>query len=112
MTFNEVLYRPSFKSISGRRSALRADRRPVHRLDPFILNDIDMKCFVDILMIRIVRSPHGKTTLWTASQGKNRPHVLPGDHAGTPGNGEEGEMFHFLSSREITLRWPYMPALR
>ena len=96
MTFNEVLYRPVFKSIIGRRSALRADRRPVHRLDTFFPNDIAMKCFVDILMIRIVRSPHGKTALRTAPQGKNRPHLLPGDHARAPGIGDEGEMLHFL----------------
>jgi hypothetical protein len=77
MTLITVLYRPNFKSISGRRSTLRADRRPVHRLESFFLNNNEMKCFVDILMIRIVRSPHGKATFWTAPQGKNRPHLLP-----------------------------------
>jgi hypothetical protein len=76
MTFIAVLYRPLFKSMGGRPSALRAERRPVHRLDTIFPNDIDMKCFVDILMIRIVRSPHGKTALWTATQGKNRTHPL------------------------------------
>jgi hypothetical protein len=109
MTFTTVLYRPKFKSISGRRSALRADRRPVHRLDPFLPNDIDIKCFVDILMIRSIRSPYGKTSLWTAAQGKNRPHLLPGDHASDPRNGDEGEMLHFLGCRETTHSWAYLP---
>lgn len=54
-----------------------------------------MKYFVDILMFRIVRAPHGKTALWTAAQGKNRPNLLPGDHASDPRNGDEGEMLHF-----------------
>jgi hypothetical protein len=96
MTFITVLYRPLFKSISGRPSALRAERRPVHRLDTFFPNDIAMKCFVDILMIRIVRFQHGKAALRTAPQGKNRPHLLPGDHAGAPRNGDKGEMLYFL----------------
>ena len=63
-------------------------------------------------MFRIVRSPHGKTTFRTAPQGKNRPHLLPGDHAGAPGNGDEGEMLHFLHRRETTHRWSYVPPLR
>ena len=57
----------NFKSKSGRPSALRAERRPVHRLDTFLLNDIAMKYFVDILISCIVRSLHGKTSLWTTS---------------------------------------------
>ena len=71
-----------------------------------------MKYFVDILMFRIVRSPYGKTALRTAAQGKNRPHLLPGDHAGAPGNGDEGEMLHFLRCREINHRWSNVPSLR
>ena len=71
-----------------------------------------MKCFVDILMFRIVRFPHGKTALWTAAQGKNRPHLLPGDHAGAPGNGGKGEMLRFIRRRETSHRWPYMSSLR
>jgi len=71
-----------------------------------------MKYFMDILMFRIVRSPHGKTALRTAAQGKNRPHLHPGDHAGAPGNGNEGERIHFLHRRAITHRWPNMPTLR
>jgi hypothetical protein len=80
--------------------------------DPYFLKDIAMKYFVDILMFRIVRSPHGKTALWTAAQGKNRPHLLPGDHAGAPGNGDEGETLHFSYRRETTHRWVYLPTLR
>jgi hypothetical protein len=71
-----------------------------------------MKDFVDILMIRIVRSPHGKTALRTTAQGKNRPHFLPGDHAGASGNGDEGEMLHFGCRRETTHRWYNVPTLR
>ena len=112
MTFITVLYRPYFKSKSGRPSALWAERRPIHRHDPFFPNDIEMKCFVDILMIRIVRSPHGKATFWTAPQGKNRPHLHPGDHASDPRNGDEGEMLQFRRRGEINHRWPYMPSLR
>jgi hypothetical protein len=111
MTFITVLYRPLFKSISGRPSALRAERRPVHRLDPFFPNDIDMKCFVDILMIHIVRSLNGKTAYWTAPQGKNRPHPHPGDHAGASRNGDEGELLHFLYRGEVTHRWPHVSSL-
>ena len=71
-----------------------------------------MKHFVDILMIRIVRSPNGKTALWTAAQGKSRPDLLPGDHAGAPGNGDKGEMLHFLRRREANHRWPDVSPLR
>jgi hypothetical protein len=112
MTFITVLYRSNFKSKSGRPSALRADRRPVHRLESFFPNDYEMKCFVDILMIRIVGFPYGKTALRTAAQGKNRPHLLPGDHAGAPRNGDEREMLHFIGCRETSHRWSYMPPLR
>jgi hypothetical protein len=112
MTLITVLYRPNFKSIGERRSTLRAERRTLHRLESFFLNEIDRKCFMDILMIRIVRSPHGKTPFWTASQGKNRPHLLPGDHASDPRNGDEGEMLHFIHRREATHRWSYVPPLR
>jgi hypothetical protein len=66
---------------------------------------------MDILMIRIVRSPHGKTTFWTASQGKNRPHLLPGDHASDPRNGNKREMLHFRHSREADHRWSNVPSL-
>jgi len=71
-----------------------------------------MKCFVDILMIRIVGFPYGKTALRTAPQGKNRPHLLPGDHAGATRIGDEGERVHFLRRREATHRRSYMPPLR
>jgi hypothetical protein len=100
-----------FKSIGERRPALRAERRPLHRHDSFFPNDIAMKCFVDILMIRIVRSPHGKATFWTAPQGKNRPHLLTGDHASDPRNCDEGEGLHFLRRRETARRWTHMSTL-
>jgi hypothetical protein len=63
-------------------------------------------------MFRIVRSPYGKTALRTAAQGKNRPHLLPGDHASDPRNGDEGEGLHFIRRRKIANRWPYVPPLR
>ena len=63
-------------------------------------------------MFRIVRFPHGKTTFRTAAQGKNRPHLLPGDHAGAPRNGGEGEMLHFLHRRETNHHWYYLSSLQ
>ena len=62
-------------------------------------------------MIRIVRSLHGKATLRTAPQGKDRPHLHPGDHAGAAGNGDEGEVLHFRRRGETTHRWSNLPPL-
>ena len=63
-------------------------------------------------MFRIIRSPNGKAPLRTAPQGKNRPHLLPGDHAGAPGKGDDGERVHFCRRRETAHRGPHLSTLR
>lgn len=113
LTISYIVLDSSLRAkICGRPSDLRSERRPILRRDPFFANDIGKKYIVDILMFRIVGSPHGTATVRTAPQGKNRPHHLPRDHAGAPGNGDEGEKIHFFCRGEITHRRHNVSSLR